>query len=1537
MIACLLLCSLAVGLLPSAVFAEAPASGACVSGDALSVSGSGSFAQLLSQELSTQQSSSGGSRYPYGYSVSSLEFQENMATVTLEAAQDALLLVGIYTEDGNKLLNCVSTAVSAGTTQAQLAVPGEMPEYFYASAYLVNPDDYVPLCDQYHTPMYTQQMQKLLNSTADDYSSSRVWNLDDDETTNFAVFRSGVRRIDYAEGVNILVSADSETRTYVFENCNSSFTALWAGRIIAYMWQGQPLILKIASVQVDGTTVTLTGGELTMAEVFQYIKIEGKADTSDVIVQDNPDSPFVYVPPAQTYSLRTSDGTVDFVDEKLTFEPNGDDEESGKPVDLGISGSLELTLNGYLDYYLAESYQFLDVCVDYSAAVSLSFEVGKEDKKALELPLPRIECPLVIGVVSIAFEPTIEFEWSAEASITGSIRGNLAIQYDSIHGASNHSSDPTFHTDVKLEGTVKLGIDWAPGITIGGLYDLYVLHIELSLFTGVELTVTATSPVNETDPAGNPKIIHGCTTCIAGDFKPVFALELKIYFLAELVKLTVDIWESDLPSFVTFYMSCADGQWSFGLGSCPNQAQRVAVHVKEHDNTPAKNVTVTVTGTGRQFGQEAQAASGTSSWTQTYTTDENGIAYIYLYSGSYLFSALDMMVGQQIGEPCRVMIHSENAVALDILLEGGLDPATVLDPGVVAFGHAGAEGYTLSWVLYGSGELHIQGEGPMYEDWQVPWAEYTKYIRTAYVHEGVTTVGLCAFSGCERLVAVEIADTVEHIGDSAFSSCTNLRKVQLSRNLKTLGNRVFEDCRILQELTLPDALTSFGEYCFYECENLQSINIPQGITEIPESAFRECTSLRSIAIPDSVTSIGESAFYWCTGLVSVVVPGNVTRLADWTFGYCISMEAAVLPEGLLSIGEYAFYRNDVLRSVNIPSTVLTLGREAFSQCACLQSVVLPQGLTAIPVQCFYECGSLINTRIPENVTTIGAKAFAACDSFTEVIVPEGVTSIEQGAFAYCNNLAYVSLPSTLTNIGGGTSILEVFPTGAFESCDSLTFIAVPGSVETIGSNTFSWCENLTSVTLGEGIRTIGYQAFAWCKKLPSIVIPASVAAFGPEVFSECRDLSSICFLGSNPGIDNYTFQCIEAHVPLSACYPAGDSTWTSADLPDSRGVLWGYEITWYPGSGGASAISDITELPFVPASPGEDPEKNLPEEEPAVCASYEGEFETQFAEEGTLKTASFTGLVPGGVYLVLNVASLETDLLSCDNLLAVRQCVAEADGTLRLQYLQRVPTDNTYVLAFGIENRDISAASVSLNAATSDGSVQSPQLNVTLNGRTLAEGRDYLLSGDVSFVLPGAYSCTLTGIGSFCGSRSVSYTVREYCPFTDVVQGKYYYDAVLWAVKKEITQGVTPTTFVPDATVNRAQAVTFLWRAAGCPEPASQENPFTDVGDGNRFKDAILWAYHAGITSGKTTTTFCPGDPCTRVQVVTFLYRFAGEPEVTGVDNPFTDLSAGNRFYEAILWAYSTGVTYGKTATTFDLHGECTRAQIVTFLYRYAG
>jgi hypothetical protein len=170
--------------------------------------------------------------------------------------------------------------------------------------------------------------------------------------------------------------------------------------------------------------------------------------------------------------------------------------------------------------------------------------------------------------------------------------------------------------------------------------------------------------------------------------------------------------------------------------------------------------------------------------------------------------------------------------------------------------------------------------------------------------------------------------------------------------------------------------------------------------------------------------------------------------------------------------------------------------------------------------------------------------------------------------------------------------------------------------------------------------------------------------------------------------------------------------------------------------------------------------------------------------------------------------------------------------------------------------------------------------------------------------------------------------------FDDVEESAYYADAVRWAVNSGVTKGTSDRLFSPDDGCTRGQAVTFLWRAAGSPEPKSAADPFSDVKTDEYYYKAVLWAVENGITKGTSATEFSPDELCTRSQIVTFLHRYEKSPAHPDGTNPFRDVRAGDYFFDAVLWAVGEGITKGTSETEFSPDDVCTRGQIVTFLFR---
>ena len=256
-------------------------------------------------------------------------------------------------------------------------------------------------------------------------------------------------------------------------------------------------------------------------------------------------------------------------------------------------------------------------------------------------------------------------------------------------------------------------------------------------------------------------------------------------------------------------------------------------------------------------------------------------------------------------------------------------------------------------------------------------------------------------------------------------------------------------------------------------------------------------------------------------------------------------------------------------------------------------------------------------------------------------------------------------------------------------------------------------------------------------------------------------------------------------------------------------------------------------------------------------------------------TVSFSDLTPGAQYVLIVSRDKNSDLLASGNLLFIAQAAANADGTLAFTPAPQEAAANAFVGLYG-------------------------------QGETISGGYE---------------PCN----GVNCPGKT----------FADMpAKGNWAHDPIDWAVSNEITNGTSASTFSPEEGCTRAQVVTFLWRAAGQPAPASSMNPFTDVKPGAYYYNAVLWAVEKGITNGTSDKTFSPDETCTRAQIVTFLWRYEEQPALTGTNNPFADVKPSAYFGSAVLWAVEKGITNGTSATTFDPEDTCTRAQVVTFLYR---
>ena len=836
---------------------------ASVDSGAVTVESTNSVGNLLSKELQAYQEADEAAG---GYNVVGLTVENGVATARFRTLEPAILVVGIYTEDGLQMLTSGKAEVWPEDTEISIVLEN-IPEYFTAKAYLVDSYDYSPLCAAYESPLYTRQMQELLASTAADYDPERVLKLDDSETTNFAVYTASTIIIEPRDGVNTVAMADDVTSTYVIENADNQITGLQTGDIFVLPYgESNLLIVKVSTISLSGTTATVTGAQVELEEVFAYAKLEATGNASDAVVnEDSVEEGVVYDGISQTPATRAFEGdgkgeyqfNFRFVNKELK-----DDSEnlSGKVV---LNGSLSLQMELSYNYYISLSTQFTELKFDFSIGTVFSVE-GKATGK---LGLPDIS----VGVLGLRvdFQPELQLEFSGKMEYKAYYKFTKGISYSSQTGTKDLSTAIVTDTDFKAGGSVFFGINMSPVARI--LEGLVITELELPV--GFELKVTPEFGPTQGDT------IHSCKECTAMELFFKTELSAKIKFL-NCEKLVQEIKVTPIHIKLCDFYSSGD-YGSAGAGKCPYKSYRVSAVTEGAD--------VDVYAGGQLLG----------------TTDETGMTSGYLSAGTYTFCAGQYTRNLDIDRPCRVVLNVDSEIFSMI------DPDAVTDVGILA---SGTFGLNQSWKLYHNGVMVVSGTGSM-PDWlyssSTPWYKYKGSVKTVILEEGLTSVGPNAFSGCSKLTRIVFPDSMAQIMDSAFSGCTSLTEVTIGKNVTDIGNNAFWGCTKLQSVVFPDSLYLIAKYAFQNCSALQEVTIPASVCYIYDYAFQNCTGLKSLNILECSTGqlrIYNRAFQDCTGLTTLVLPHTIKNLGAYVFYRCTGVTEIYFEGNVMAIDGTTFTR-----------------------------------------------------------------------------------------------------------------------------------------------------------------------------------------------------------------------------------------------------------------------------------------------------------------------------------------------------------------------------------------------------------------------------------------------------------------------------------------------------------------------------------------------------------------------------------------------------------------------------------------------------
>ncbi len=867
-------------------------------------------------------------------------------------------------------------------------------------------------------------------------------------------------------------------------------------------------------------------------------------------------------------------------------------------------------------------------------------------------------------------------------------------------------------------------------------------------------------------------------------------------------------------------------------------------------------------------------------------------------------------------------------------------------------------------------------------------------LASVTIPDSVTGIGSEIFKDCTSLTCVTIGNGITSISGHMFSGCTNLTSITIPNSVTSIGNYAFDGCTSLSFAYYAGTEESWNDIDIGTYNTYLTDVVRYGLTEIETALYDEdegsyVSEYDELNVDDVVsfsvevtvpadTAVTFSKSNWvCTDedgeesdavtfdALSVLGPYDADEDGHYKT-YYVSVTATLNDYGIYTVTFNSPLGASVSAELELPGYNWIFGEDNF--CFTNNRSYFGGGSYYIEDEMFYAyLDTLNNTQITRMAEEFGS--YSMSDRFGTLL---GGEERYYRLFNFLNNdlksfggSCYgMSLVATLIKTGNlsaedlgapTTYELEALKKGENSTLESILNLyqisqktatvheadweSVWDAASLIGDGEQPFLVYLNSSDGGYGHCVVCYGAetgdfsvhFLWlteCSMRLLIYDPNSAEEEYIYISDDFRSVQTSC--------DEY----VDCTFEVFGIYTgAGGNTFVETmDIDHSVYLdvdnMFVYQYTIYSSDGSYAEVSDGTIV-------GGTLDANIVWTASVLADGEEVEAENEIYTVYLPDDAEYYRIVPAEGETLdalmtfddfsINVSgTMESATIYADGTVKV----AGAEGDLSIDVTLN-NSDFDFVGIAGSADGDVtvyvSDESITVTGDLTDYVVENMNRDCETDGVSVEDDTDIKVTMENEAVV--AYA-DLDGDGEYETEISDNDATN---PFTDVNTGHYFYNAVLWAVDNGITSGTSETTFSPFLTAERCQVVTFLWRAAGCPEPTSTENPFTDVNEGDYFYNAVLWAVEKGITTGTSDTTFSPYNKCERCQVVTFLYRYFGQPEVTTTSNPFTDVDTDDYFYNAVLWAVDNGITTGTTETTFGPFVTCERCMVVTFLYRALG